>query len=163
MTASTASNKWGVIAIASVFFDIDAGQSLEMLYPSSAALSSESKKSIAYLSLPHSNKQVEGDTQFSFRFRHDQDNVSQLQTEALASSSSSSSFMFLYGFVLFRQRKDESLNRGYFQKSIVVITELPFITLFDRVLRIVGPLYFEVGHSALEALYKNIATWYTIF
>ncbi|CAK4080298.1 unnamed protein product [Aphanomyces euteiches] len=142
------SNKWGVVAIASVVFDIDVGQSLEMVYPD--VLSPESKQSIAYLSLPHSNKHEEGDTQFSFRFRR--------HGEAVASSSSPSS-SFYYGFVLFRQRKDTTRHRGYFQKSLVIVTELPFVGLYDRVLRIVGPLYFQVGNPLLEALYENVSQW----
>ncbi|OQS00015.1 hypothetical protein THRCLA_06303 [Thraustotheca clavata] len=132
-------NTWGVVAIASVVFDIDVGQTLEMVYPLEANLSPEAKQSIAYLALPHSNRHEEGDTQFTFRFRH-------------ASS-------FLYGFVLFRQRKDETRTRGYFQKSIVIVTTTPFIALYERVLRVVGPLYFQVGNPLLEALYDNIVQW----
>ncbi|KAF0697775.1 Aste57867_11568 [Aphanomyces stellatus] len=142
------SNKWGVVAIASVIFDIDVGQSLEMLYPDAAPLSAEARQSIAYLALPHSNKHEEGDTQFSFRFRRQDPNT------AVSASTS-----FYYGFVLFRQRKDTTRNRGYFQKSLVVITTLPFVGLYDRVLRIVGPLYFQVGNPLLQALFENIGHW----
>ncbi|ETV72399.1 hypothetical protein, variant [Aphanomyces astaci] len=153
-------NHWGVVAIASVVFDIDVGQTMEMVYPESVALSAEAKQSIAYLALPHSNKHVEGDTQFSFRCRR-QD----ASSDATNSSSASEnppllpSSSFYYGFVLFRQRKDTSRSRGYFQKSLVVITHLPFVGLYDRVLRIVGPLFFQVGNPLLQALYENIGQW----
>ncbi|RHY17596.1 hypothetical protein DYB25_009310 [Aphanomyces astaci] len=153
-------NHWGVVAIASVVFDIDVGQTMEMVYPESVALSAEAKQSIAYLALPHSNKHVEGDTQFSFRCRR-QD----ASSDAASSSSASAkppllpSSSFYYGFVLFRQRKDTSRSRGYFQKSLVVITHLPFVGLYDRVLRIVGPLFFQVGNPLLQALYENIGQW----
>ncbi|OQR91100.1 hypothetical protein ACHHYP_04973 [Achlya hypogyna] len=143
------SNPWGVVAIASVVFDIDVGQSLEEVFPPAAPLSATTKKSVAYLALPHSNRHDEGDTQFSFRCRDVPD----------SGNDSTASSAFLYGFVLFRQRKDTSRARGYFQKAIVIVTHTPFVALYERVLRVVGPLYFQVGNPLLEALYDNITQW----
>lgn len=39
----------------------------------------------------------------------------------------------LFGFVFFRQVKDESISRGYLQKSIVLISSVPYINLFKEV------------------------------
>ncbi len=39
----------------------------------------------------------------------------------------------LFGFVFFRQVKDESISRGYLQKSIVLISPVPYINLFKEV------------------------------
>lgn len=61
--------------------------------------------------------------------------------------------------MLFRQQKDETRSRGYFQKSIVLISEHPFVDLYDRILRVVGPLYFRFGADVLAAVYDNIQEW----
>nr|CCA18575.1 AlNc14C53G4089 [Albugo laibachii Nc14]CCA20532.1 AlNc14C97G5892 [Albugo laibachii Nc14] len=63
---------YGLIAFASVVFDINTGQTLEYLYPSNAPyILYEAKKSLAQLALPHDNTQKEGDSQFVIRFRTD--------------------------------------------------------------------------------------------
>lgn len=67
---------------------------------------------------------------------------------------------FLYGFVLFRQQRDESRSRGYFQKSLVLVCDKPYVDLYDRVLRVIGPLFFQVGRHVLQAVYENIHEWY---
>lgn len=56
-----------------------------------------------------------------------------------------------YGYSFFRQVRDAELKRGYFQKSIVLLTRLPYHTLFYRVLELVAPEYFDNGPTALEA------------
>lgn len=61
--------------------------------------------------------------------------------------------------MLFRQRKDDSRSRGYFQKSLVMISEQPFVDLYERVLRVIGPLYFELGADVLAAVYDAVREW----
>lgn len=56
-----------------------------------------------------------------------------------------------YGYSFFRQVRNVELKRGYFQKSIVLLTRLPYHTLFYRVLQQVAPEYFDNGSAALEA------------
>ena len=46
------------------------------------------------------------------------------------SSSSQPDDSHYYGFVYFRQVKDTDIKRGYFQKSVVLLTRLPYITFF---------------------------------
>jgi len=65
----------------------------------------------------------------------------------------------LFGFVLFRQQKDESRTRGYFQKALVLVSTKPYVDLYDRVLRVIGPLFFKVGPQVLAAVYNNIKSW----
>lgn len=60
---------YGLRALATVVFDIDSGQKLDALHPSTCGLSEAAKTSLAHLSLPHCNNQDEGDTQFIVRFR----------------------------------------------------------------------------------------------
>ena len=62
-------SSYGLRALATVVFDIDVGQKLDALYPSSCGLSEAAKTSLAHLSLPHCNNQDEGDTQYIVRFR----------------------------------------------------------------------------------------------
>ncbi|TMW63520.1 hypothetical protein Poli38472_002461 [Pythium oligandrum] len=140
--AQGGSGMYGLKALATVVFDIDSGQRLDALYPAACDLSEDARQSIAHLSLPHSNKQDEGDTQFTVRF-----------PKARGSSE------FLYGFVLFRQQRDASRSRGYFQRALVIVSSLPYVDLFDRVLRVIGPLFFQAGASVLEALYENMLVW----
>lgn len=63
-------NGYGLVALATVVFDIDSGQRLDSLHPTNCGLTDDAKKSIAHLALPHSNNQDEGDTQFLARFRN---------------------------------------------------------------------------------------------
>ncbi|KAL7418405.1 hypothetical protein Q5752_006863 [Cryptotrichosporon argae] len=66
---------------------------------------------------------------------------------------------WLFGFVWFEQRKDKGIARGYMQKSVVVLTHLPFPALFFAALEKIAPRFFEYGHSALEVACHSIATW----
>ncbi|WWC91689.1 uncharacterized protein L201_006635 [Kwoniella dendrophila CBS 6074] len=66
---------------------------------------------------------------------------------------------WLYGFVWFEQRRDKGITRGYMQKSLVILTHLPFPALFSAVLQKVAPAFFEYGYSALEAACHSIASW----
>nr|XP_031861745.1 uncharacterized protein CI109_002978 [Kwoniella shandongensis]KAA5528817.1 hypothetical protein CI109_002978 [Kwoniella shandongensis] len=66
---------------------------------------------------------------------------------------------WLYGFVWFEQRRDKAITRGYMQKSLVILTHLPFPALFSTVLQKVAPVFFEHGYSALEAACHSIASW----
>ncbi|WVR07677.1 hypothetical protein IAU60_004719 [Kwoniella sp. DSM 27419] len=66
---------------------------------------------------------------------------------------------WLYGFVWFEQRRDKGITRGYMQKSLVILTHLPFPALFFAVLQRVAPVFFEYGYSALEAACQSISTW----
>lgn len=66
---------------------------------------------------------------------------------------------FLYGYVFFRQKQDPSIRRGYFQKSVVVLTQHPFIGLFSKIVSVLGPAYFEIGKPMLETAFHDIARW----
>ncbi|KAG9337069.1 hypothetical protein JZ751_029837 [Albula glossodonta] len=107
-----------------------------------------------------------GDTQFCFRFRQ-------------ASGRKSSLACFLdhfdrdapvclkrdqghyYGYVYFRQVRDKSLKRGYFQKSLVLISKLPYVMFFHSLLKLVAPEYFEKLEPCLEAACNDIDRWST--
>ena len=122
---------------------------------------------ICYLSFPDSNSGCMGDTQYYFRTRtcpksalfrqefgktYRRYNESCLQTLQVDSDH-------LYGFVYFRQVKDTGLKRGYFQKSLVILSWFPFASLFSRVLSIFAPKFFEHGVKVLEAACSDICRW----
>uniref|UniRef100_A0A6Q2YQW8 UDENN domain-containing protein n=1 Tax=Esox lucius TaxID=8010 RepID=A0A6Q2YQW8_ESOLU len=107
-----------------------------------------------------------GDTQFCFRFRQ-------------ASGRKCSLGCFLdhfdrdapvclkrdpghyYGYVYFRQVRDKSLKRGYFQKSLVLISKLPYVAFFHSLLKLIAPEYFEKQEPCLEAACNDIDRWPT--
>ncbi|KIR34079.1 hypothetical protein I352_03312 [Cryptococcus deuterogattii MMRL2647] len=66
---------------------------------------------------------------------------------------------WLYGFVWFEQRRDKGISRGYMQKSLVILTHLPFPALFSAVQQKIAPNFFEYGYSAIEAACHSIASW----
>jgi hypothetical protein len=64
-----------------------------------------------------------------------------------------------WGYVFFRQVKDATSKRGYFQKSVVVLTRLPFVNLFYEITSLIAPIYFDIGNACLESACDNIAKW----
>ncbi|KAJ1968749.1 hypothetical protein H4R35_006342, partial [Dimargaris xerosporica] len=64
---------------------------------------------------------------------------------------------FYYGHVFFRQKKDPCVRRGCFQKSLVLLSPLPYHGLFTKIVSLLGPPYFELGPSVLEAACQVIA------
>lgn len=86
-----------------------------------------------------------------------------------------------WGFVYFRQIKDPTLPRGYFQKvthfinsdliietfeqffvsfqSVVLLTRLPFINMFYEISALISPKYFANGESTLQTACTEISNW----
>ncbi|XP_062522247.1 protein DENND6A-like isoform X2 [Corticium candelabrum] len=105
-----------------------------------------------------------GDTQFFFRIR----------CSGVGCGGSQSAYTFVqpgvqqnlvpdgahyYGFSYFRQVKDKGNKRGYFQKSVVLITKLPYTKLFSKVMAIIAPEYFDNGEISLESACHDIERW----
>uniref|UniRef100_F6Z1T2 DENN domain containing 6A n=1 Tax=Callithrix jacchus TaxID=9483 RepID=F6Z1T2_CALJA len=66
---------------------------------------------------------------------------------------------YFYGYVYFRQVRDKTLKRGYFQKSLVLISRLPYIHFFHTVLKQIAPEYFEKSEPYLEAACNDVDRW----
>jgi len=88
---------------------------------------------------------------------------------------------YYHGYVYFRQIKDKTIPRGYFQKvkqppfnfnhanllilkclnlqSVVLLSRLPFISLFHKVTHRVANEYFDGGESSIEAACLDIDQW----
>nr|KAF6494519.1 DENN domain containing 6B [Rousettus aegyptiacus] len=58
-----------------------------------------------------------------------------------------------------RQVKDSSVKRGYFQKSLVLVSRLPFVRLFQALLGLIAPEYFDKLAPCLEAVCSEIDQW----
>uniref|UniRef100_A0A671UGK0 DENN/MADD domain containing 6B n=1 Tax=Sparus aurata TaxID=8175 RepID=A0A671UGK0_SPAAU len=146
-----------------VTFDLELGQAIELVYPQDVKLTEKErfrgKRSHVLLHFPG----CLGDTQFSFRLRqsvgrrasrfredvYNRDAPVTLQTEV----------SHFFGYVYFRQVKDVSVKRGYFQKSLVLVSRLPYTHLFHSLLQIVAPEFFEKLEPCLEAVCNEIDQW----
>ncbi|KAG5274206.1 hypothetical protein AALO_G00133490 [Alosa alosa] len=149
-----------------VGFDLELGQAVEVIYPHHSKLTEKEKTSICYLSFPDSNSGCLGDTQFCFRFR--QASSRQLSLGCFLDRCDRDAPVCLkrdqghfYGYVYFRQVRDKSLKRGYFQKSLVLISKLPYVTFFHQLLKLLAPEYFEKQEPCLEAACNDIDRWPT--
>uniref|UniRef100_A0A7N4P5J9 DENN domain containing 6A n=1 Tax=Sarcophilus harrisii TaxID=9305 RepID=A0A7N4P5J9_SARHA len=122
------------------------------------------KTNICYLSFPDSNSGCLGDTQFCFRFR--QSSGRRMSMHCILDQLDRDSPVYLkkdpayfYGYVYFRQVRDKTLKRGYFQKSLVLISKLPYTHFFHTVLKQIAPEYFEKSEPYLEAACNDVDRW----
>ncbi|KAF5928234.1 hypothetical protein HPG69_014839 [Diceros bicornis minor] len=146
-----------------VTFDLELGQALELVYPSDFRLTDKEKSSICYLSFPDSHSGCLGDTQFSFRIRQCGGQRSPWHDDRRYDSGAPVSLQrepaHYFGYVYFRQVKDSSVKRGYFQKSLVLLSRLPFVRLFQALLSLIAPEYFDKLAPCLEAVCSEIDQW----
>ncbi|KRZ53090.1 Protein DENND6B [Trichinella nativa] len=66
---------------------------------------------------------------------------------------------YFFGFVFFRQVKDSSLPRGYFQKSMVLLTQLPLVNFYQFVVCKIAPAFFSAGLPLIEAVSQEMNHW----
>lgn len=106
-----------------------------------------------------------GDTQYHFRTKlctkHRRKSFSSLPSQGLYDSyqeynenclrSLEADDSYVYGYVYFRQIKDRSARRGYFQKSLVMISRLPFVTFFKTITSIIANEFFDKGPTAIDS------------
>nr|XP_055200178.1 protein DENND6A isoform X1 [Nyctereutes procyonoides] len=140
------------------------GLQSSVIYPQHSKLTDKEKTNICYLSFPDSNSGCLGDTQFCFRFR--QSSGRRVSLHCLLDHYDKDLPVYLkkdpayfYGYVYFRQVRDKSLKRGYFQKSLVLISKLPYIHFFHTVLKQIAPEYFEKSEPYLEAACNDVDRW----
>ncbi|XP_064555002.1 protein DENND6B [Drosophila montana] len=138
-----------------VTFDLNLGQALEYVYPAEFMPSDQEVSNICYMAFPDSNSGCMGDTKFHMRLRAIQNakhkmpaTMNQYNGECAPAMRYDSSHY--WGFVYFRQKRDPNLPRGYFQKSLIIITRLPFFNLYYDVLAQLAPKYFEEGNELLR-------------
>ncbi|XP_068162440.1 protein DENND6B [Antennarius striatus] len=146
-----------------VTFDLELGQAIELVYPQDVKLTEKEKTSICYLSFPDSYSGCLGDTQFSFRLRQSVGRRAPKVREdvyngdaPVALQAEASHF---FGYVYFRQVKDVSVKRGYFQKSLVLVSRFPYVHLFHSLLQIIAPEFFDKLEPVLETVCNEIDQW----
>ncbi|NWR60664.1 DEN6B protein, partial [Bucorvus abyssinicus] len=136
----------------------------QLVYPYDFRLTEKEKTSICYLSFPDSYSGGLGDTQFSFRLRqsggqrtaHYEDGGEYNREAPLTLQRETAHY---FGYVYFRQVKDSSMKRGYFQKSLVLVSRLPYVNLFQSLLQLIAPEYFDKLEPCLEAVCNEIDQW----
>ncbi|EMP29203.1 hypothetical protein UY3_13683 [Chelonia mydas] len=109
-----------------------------------------------------------GDTQFSFRVRqsggqrnsHFGDDGEYNREAPLTLQRESAHY---FGYVYFRQVKDSSMKRGYFQKSLVLVSRLPYVNLFQSLLQLIAPEYFDKLEPCLEAVLVSRLPYVNLF
>lgn len=117
-----------------VFIILIQGQEVELIYPGSFTLSEDELKNLSFMSFPDSNSKKETTT-FHFHLRSKKIIPTQLidyNKECLRDIKADDSHF--WGYVVFKQKKDPFLKRGYFQKSFVLLSRLPFHNLFYEVI-----------------------------
>jgi hypothetical protein len=102
---------------------------IESIFPEDYKLSKETWQDITYLSFPDSNTlNTVGSTVYTFTFK---DTNSQAY----------------FGYTYFRQQRDSSIERGFLQKSVVLVSKDPFISLFCDSVKQIGQKYFNAHDS----------------
>ncbi|QSL64797.1 hypothetical protein MERGE_002099 [Pneumocystis wakefieldiae] len=132
-------------------FDIKLGQDLEIIYPY-FNFSEEERKNICFSSFPDSNLEEEIDIVYSFRIR--------LNTLKKTIYNFNASENFINGYVFFSQKRDTCAERGYFQKSVILLSVNSFPGIFSKIVSILGQNYFlNYDISVLETAIRNISKW----
>lgn len=150
-----------------VTFDIEYGQAIENQIPQNVKeleVTEVEKNNICYSSFPDSNSSILGSAQYHFRMRLSRlDNklkkyysyYNSQTTQALNVDT-----QFIHGYVYFLQKKDTTLKRGYFQKSLVILSLFPFTELFYHIVNVIGSNYFETEQLLdLENVYNQTKLW----
>ncbi|MFH4984338.1 hypothetical protein AB6A40_011047 [Gnathostoma spinigerum] len=152
--------RW-IHCICVVTFDLELGQALEVVYPGDAQLSSTEKTNICYLAFPDSNSGCTRDTTFHFRIRRSATHVSDAHVLYCERAPLAIGIdpLYYYGFAHFRQQKDATLPRGYYQKSLILITLLPLFNLYSLIIDTIATAFFQSGEPAVEAACHHIDQW----
>lgn len=97
----------------------------QAIYPEHIEFSEQEKLNICYLAFPDSNSGCMGDTQFHIRLRVKDEikntqlnpDLQRFNLQCVTTQRADSSHY--WGYVYFRQIKDTTISRGYFQKVII--------------------------------------------
>ena len=133
-------DKWAE-AIATVKFDLEEGQMIDFVYPKNR-FSQPLLKLLAYFSFPDSYVfSPEGELYYVFQLKSE-DNED------------------LYCYAYFIQKKDSTNPRGYFQRSIVLVSTIRMVKVFDVILSTVSRIYFEtdMDNEAMTNVFLSINT-----
>ncbi|KAI8915255.1 hypothetical protein DFJ77DRAFT_430348 [Powellomyces hirtus] len=162
-----------ILCVCLVNFDLELGQALECVYPPIEFSEAEKKNiSFSAFPDSNSTAHV-GDSTFTFRMRsghfttelYRRQQPPPLQTATPTSGATPTTPNkpngrgietlhpgaglpvdtdgHTYGYVFFRQQKDPQIRRGYFQKSLVILSPHPWPGLFLKLVGLLGPKYMD--------------------
>eukprot|EP00052_Salpingoeca_macrocollata_P015617 m.124597 g.124597 ORF g.124597 m.124597 type:complete len:587 (+) comp19749_c0_seq4:35-1795(+) len=134
-----------------VTFDLERGQSIEEIFPPTTSLDPSDVRAVCYLAFPDSNSGCMGDHEFTFRVR----GHSEISSPFLKARPQK----YYFGTVHFRQVADRSNRRGFFQKSVVLLSQEPLVGLYSQMAGVLARAYFDRGVDALEAGCRDICAW----
>jgi len=159
-------HRW-VLCFCVLNFDLEIGQALEYVYPPTEFTDDE-KKNVSFSAFPDSNSTShKGNSIFCFRMKsgpsieklyyqqrhispvalkkkeHQSINKQSNDTDKYQNNIKIDMDGYTYGYVFFRQQKDPTNKRGYFQKSFVLLSPHPFKGLFMKIVEKIGFLYFS--------------------
>lgn len=146
-----------IYGIAVVNFDLKIGHSIEYILNIGGSLTENDKLDISYLSLPDTNAQCTGDLQYHFRLhreRYPTENYAKYNAEVPKTLQVDASSLF--GYVNFRQVRDNTSKRGFFQKSIVILSRLPFFSLFTSLAQNLSTIYFQDDQEKFESCLQRM-------
>ncbi|XP_008545383.1 protein DENND6A [Microplitis demolitor] len=146
-----------------VTFDLELGQALEAVYPSHVELSETERSNVCYLAFPDSNSGCMGDTRYHVRIRRNclesQDKDARRDYNRKSPPFLQCNENYYWGYIYFRQVKNHDLPRGYFQKSVVIISMLPFVNLFGELCALLAQEFFQSGNTIMEVAIREIDQW----
>ena len=119
--------KW-LYDIAIVKFDLESGQSIDLLLPNHCKLSDKEKFNLSYLSFPDTNSTYLADFQYHFRMKHQSSsfitNDYHYYYNSVIPEALQIDYNALFAYVNFRQIHDKAMKRGFFfQKPFVIISK----------------------------------------
>ncbi|RPB25733.1 DUF1630-domain-containing protein [Terfezia boudieri ATCC MYA-4762] len=143
--------RW-IVAFVVCDFNVDVGVEVEYMLPPTPEISTSDLSTICFNSFPERNSDTVGDVEFHFRFRHS-------SSELVLEADHDKDAAYWYGFCLFRQQKDITVKRHFRQKSLVLISQHNYATLFRHLVKTVALIDFDVSPTIVESACANIASW----
>ncbi|CAE8681151.1 unnamed protein product [Polarella glacialis] len=152
-------------------FDLQEGQRLEFELPSGGLRAAEDLRLLGFLAFPDSAPGRLTRTEsavFGFRFRRGS-GVARRGGVGNGSGSGTSATEpgggrklteeYAYGVAYFRQQPDLASSRHCVQRSLVLVSQHPFLGFFTQLMEHVGELFYQYGPTFLESVAHSMAAW----
>lgn len=139
-----------IISILIISFDPDKGQIIEGSFPKDSLIGHNSEN-IKFLGIPDKHIDKEIDLFYVFKIR-EQFGMPLFNTTPYEQN-------FIFGYTLFRSRRNNNIYRGAIQKSTVVLSKIPDYSFFRSVTIKIAQMYFDYGEVALESAFSSILEW----
>lgn len=167
------SEEWGrfhewMKCVGVVTFDLELGQKLEYCFPPDVKLGEKETSDVCYMAFPDSNSsnEPEIDERFFMRLAIRQSKETNPTVLKIHKRLRNESERYLEpetrhfsGIAFFRQVRDASIHRGFYQKAVIILSQLPFHNLFRHIIDLTAPEYFSKGEAALESMAAAVNRW----